>query len=92
MKTRYKITIIILLVLGIMVSSIMMIDYVYANSNTSQFTAIAKVFCPYFSISEDFVDGQPFLAIYYSDPIKQLDMIHYDFQSVCYKETEDVLR
>jgi len=77
-------------IIGIDVFSIMMIDHVYANSHTLQFAVIAKVFCPYFPISEDFVDGQVFLAIYYTDPITQLDMIHYDFQSVCYKETESI--
>jgi len=65
----------------------MIIDHVYANTDTPQFTAVAKVFCPYFSISAGFVDGQLFFAVYHKDPIKQLDMIHYDFQSVCYKET-----
>ncbi|AJM93097.1 hypothetical protein [Nitrosopumilus piranensis] len=89
MNTRYKITIIILLIIGIPVSSIITIDYVYANTDTPQFAVISKVFCPYFPIPDDFVANQIFFAVYYTDPIKQLDMIHYNFYSVCYKETED---
>jgi hypothetical protein len=88
MKTRYKITIVILLVIGIFGSSIMTIDYVYANTDIPQFTAVSKVFCPYFPIPEDFVANQIFFAVYHTNPIKQLEMIHYNFYSVCYKETE----
>lgn len=89
MKTRYKITIVILLIIGIPVSSIMTIDYVYANTNTTQFIAVSKAICPYFPIPDNFVANQIFFAVYHTDPIKQLDMIHYNFYSVCYKETED---
>lgn len=91
MKTRYKITIIILLIVGIPFSSIMTIDYVYANTDTPQFAAVSKVFCPYFPIPDDFVANQIFFAVYHTDPIIQLDMIRYGFYSVCYKETEDPL-
>ena len=91
MKTRYKITIIILLIIGITLFSIIIIDYVYANTNTPQFKAMAKVFCPYFSIPEDFVANQIFFAVYSVNPIIQLGMIHYNFYSICYEETEDTL-
>ena len=68
----------------------MTIDYVYANTNTPQFVTVSKALCPYFPIPDDFVANQIFFAVYYTDPIKQLEMIHYNFYSVCYKEeTED---
>jgi len=89
MKTRYKITIIILLIIGIPISPIMVIDYVYANTNTPQFAAVSTVFCPYFPIPDDFVANQIFFAVYSTNPIIQLERIHYSFYSVCYKETED---
>jgi hypothetical protein len=88
MKTRYKITIIILLIIGMPISSIMTIDYVYAHTDTPQFTAVSKVFCPYFPIPDGFVANQIFFAVYHTNPIIQLEMIHYNFYSVCYKETE----
>lgn len=62
-----------------------MIDYVYAN--THDFESTMKVFCPYFPISDDFVENQVFFAVYHKDPIKQLDMIHYRFESVCHKQS-----
>ena len=64
-------------------------DDVYANTGTPQFAAVSKVFCPYFPIPDDFVANQIFFAVYSTNPIIQLDMIHYSFYSVCYKETED---
>ena len=89
MKTRYKITIIILLIIGIPASSIMTIDYVYANTHTPQFAAVSKVFCPYFPIPDDFVANQIFFAVYSTNPTIQLEMIHYSFYSICYEEMED---
>ncbi len=91
MKIRYKITIVILSLIGIPVSSIITIDYVYASTHTPQFAAASQIFCPYFPIPDDFVANQIFFAIYSTNPIIQLEMIHYSFYSICYKETEDPL-
>ena len=61
----------------------------YANTDTPQFIAVSKVFCPYFPIPDNFVANQIFFAVYSTNPAIQLEMIHYNFYSVCYNETED---
>lgn len=84
MKNRYKITIVVLLLVAFLLLPISMIDYVYAY--TDNFEPIIKVFCPVWTISDDFVEDQIFFAVYVSDPIDQLNRIKYSIDSICHIE------
>jgi len=83
MKTRYKILLIIGIIFAIYVTSIITIDFIYANQN--KFTPIFEMMCSFITIPDDFEANQIFFANYQSDPIEQLGMIEYGILDTCAK-------
>ncbi len=86
MKTRYKILIIIGVIFAIFIFSVGTIDYIYAN--TQKFKPVFEMVCPFITIPDDIeVDKVGFL-VYYSNPIKQLEIIEYSILNTCAKIIE----
>ena len=86
MKTSYKISIIIGIIIAIIFFSISMIDYVYGH--TRDFESIIRLMCPLVPIPDDFEANKIFFLVYYTNPGKQLEMIWYDIQNTCWTQSE----
>ena len=81
MKNIKKILIICCFIFGILVCTIFVIDYVYANS--SSLRPILVIMCPYIIIPDDF-HPTIITMMYRTNPISQLDSIEDTIQTECY--------